>query len=114
DHFWFAVTDGEGGLVSGKFVVKPAVGVQTPGLADFDLAPNPAASFATFSLAEALDSDSRVSVFNAAGQAVRTWHLSGGTHNLRMDLQGIPQGVYVVALENDTMKLVKKLVISVR
>jgi hypothetical protein len=31
-----------------------------------------------------------------------------------MDLQGIPQGVYIVALENDTLKLVKKLVISAR
>ena len=114
DDFLFAVTDGEGGLVSGKFVVKPAVGIQTPGLADFDLAPNPAGSFATLSLAEALGSDSRVSVFNAAGQAVRTWQLAGGVHSLRMDLQGIPQGVYIVALENDTLKLVKKLVISAR
>jgi hypothetical protein len=94
--------------------VKPAVGIQTPGLADFDLAPNPAGSFATLSLAEALGSDSRVSVFNAAGQAVRTWQLTGGVHSLRMDLQGIPQGVYIVALENDTLKLVKKLVISAR
>lgn len=112
DDFCFSVTDGEGGLVSGDFLIMPAVGTHTPANHfGFDLAPNPASDLAVLTLAEPLESDARVTLFNAAGQMVRSWQLPAGAYSLRLSLQEVPRGVYAVAIENAAMKGVKKLVL---
>lgn len=113
DAFDFAVTDGTGGLISGTFEVQPSVGTVQPGLAAaFDLAPNPAGSFSVLAFAQPLEMDSRVTLYNAAGQVVRSWQLPAGASSHRMELQEVPKGVYAVALENAQQKGVKKLIVQ--
>ena len=113
DAFDFSVTDGNGGLISGTFVVQPSVGTIQPGLAtSFDLAPNPAGSIAVLAFAQPLETDSKVTLYNASGQVVRSWQLSAGVNSHRIELQDVPKGVYAVALENAAQKGVKKLIVQ--
>jgi hypothetical protein len=114
DKFKFAVTDGDGGLATGTYVVEPfSVGTHEPNAAfAFELAPNPGSSYAVLSLDQPLSSDARVTLLNAAGQVVTTWQLASGAYALRMDLQNLPKGVYAVSLENERWKGVKKLVVQ--
>ena len=112
DKFSFSVTDGEGGLVHGVFVVQPfAVGTHEPRvLVDFDLSPNPASSVAVLSLRQPLTADAQVSLVNVAGQVLGTWQMPTGSYTLRMDISQMPKGVYAVSLENEQQKTVKVLV----
>lgn len=114
DRFNFSVTDGEGGLDNGTFLVQPfAVGTLEPrALLTFDLAPNPTSSSAVLSLREALSGDARVRLLNVAGQVVSSWNLASGTSFLRMELGDLPKGVYAVSLESEKLKSVKKLVLQ--
>lgn len=114
DKFNFAVTDGDGGLATGTYVVEPfSVGTREPNTSlAFELAPNPSSSFAVLSLDQPLSSDARVTLLNAAGQVVTTWQLAAGAYALRLDLQNLPKGVYAVSLENERWKGVKKLVVQ--
>ncbi|MEZ4926568.1 MAG: cadherin-like domain-containing protein [Saprospiraceae bacterium] len=114
DSFDFAVTDGEGGLAKGTFVVQPfAVGTQEPNAAlSFELAPNPANSIAVLSLSSGLSDDAQVKLVNMAGQVVKSWSLAEGAYSLRLELADLPKGVYAVSLETDSLKSVKKLVIQ--
>lgn len=114
DDFDFTLTDDSGGLIFGKFLVQPsAVGVLNPVIAGIDLllAPNPATSAAVLTITKALESESRVQLLNVAGQSVRQWLLPAGATSLRLELQNIPQGVYMVALDNDSARTVKKLIV---
>lgn len=113
DQFNFSVTDNNGGLEKGTYVVQPfAVGTHEPNAAlSFDLAPNPANSVAVLSLSQSLSSEARVTLFNLAGQVVGTWQLTAGAYSLRMELGNLPKGVYAVSLENEQFKSVKKLIL---
>jgi subtilisin-like proprotein convertase family protein len=113
DTFNFSVTDGNGGLATGTYVVMPfSVGTHEPSAAiSFDLAPNPANAVAVMSLSQPLQSDARVRLLNAAGQVVQSWQLAAGAYSLRLDVNQLPRGIYAVSLEGDNFKGVKKLVI---
>ncbi|MEZ4967583.1 MAG: cadherin-like domain-containing protein [Saprospiraceae bacterium] len=113
EHFDFSATDGEGGLVSGTFDIQPLpVGTTNPvNDVAFELAPNPAHSFIRLSVAEALGSDSHVTLFNAAGQQLRSWMLPQGATVLTLDIAGLPEGVYAVSVQNDEARGVKKIVV---
>lgn len=112
DDFYFSVTDGDGGLVSGDYLIEPVVSTHTPvNRFGFDLAPNPASGLAVLTFAHPLESDARVTLLNTAGQTVRSWQAPAGAYSLRLPLQGVPKGVYVVAIENAAMKGVKKLLV---
>lgn len=114
DSFNFSVTDGNGGLASGTFIVQSSsVGTTEPkAVLTFDLAPNPAADVAVLSLSLPLRSDARVAVMNTAGQVLATWTMAEGTHTLSLDISQLPKGVYAVSLENAAVKTVKKLVVQ--
>ncbi len=113
DNFNFSVTDGEGGLASGTYVIQQTVGTQAPdAVVGFNIAPNPASSTAVLSLNQPLSSDARVTLLNASGQVVQTWQLAVGAYALRLELNNLPKGVYAVSVENETLKSVKKLVIQ--
>jgi Cadherin-like/Secretion system C-terminal sorting domain/Proprotein convertase P-domain len=113
DVFNFSVTDGEGGLVSSTFKVQPTVGTHEPDAQLlFELMPNPATSMAILSLNQALTSDARVTLRNAAGQVVETGLLATGAYTFRMALNHLPKGIYTVSLENAKAITVKKLVVQ--
>ncbi|MBV6440493.1 MAG: T9SS C-terminal target domain-containing protein [Haliscomenobacteraceae bacterium CHB4] len=113
DQFRFSVTDGEGGLVSGTFDILPfPLNTQTPsGDLAFDLAPNPASESVRLFVSQPLDSDSRVHLFNVAGQMLDSWTLSSGATMIELDVAGLPEGMYTVSVENEKGRGVRKLVV---
>lgn len=113
DDFKFSVTDGEGGLLTGTFNIQPfPVGTDEPlGSIAFGLAPNPASDMMRLFVTEALDSDSRVHLFNTTGQLLRSWSLPAGAAMLLLDVADLPKGVYAVAVENEKGRGVKKVVV---
>jgi len=113
DNFKFVVTDGEGGLVSGIFTIQPfPVGTFSPnGNIAFDLAPNPATDAVRLFVSQALDSDSRVQIYNTAGQLLHSWTLPAGASMLLLDVADLPDGVYAVSVENDKGRGVRKVVV---
>jgi hypothetical protein len=113
DDFGFTVTDGEGGLVKGTFTIQPFP-VSTNDLLGkiaFSLAPNPASESVRLSVTQSLDSDSRISLFNTAGQQLRFWTLPAGATTLQLDVTNLPEGVYAIAIENEKSRGVRKVVV---
>ena len=111
--FCFSVTDGEGGLVKDCFTIQPFP-VAAPEAArtlGFLLAPNPATETVRIAFGEALRSDTRIRVFDAAGRLVQTALLPAGQITLSLQLAGLPEGIYTVAVENETGSGVRKLVV---
>jgi subtilisin-like proprotein convertase family protein len=114
DDFRFSVSDGEGGLVSGTFNIQPfPLSTGEPlGNINFGLAPNPASESVRLFVGQPLDTDSRVTLLNLAGQQLRTWNFASGAAALQLELGDLPKGVYAVSVENEKGKGVKKVVIQ--
>lgn len=115
DGFRFTVSDGEGGFLgTPKFVVQPlSVGTDEPAsnTLQFNLFPNPADGAVWLALDRAADSEMRISLFNTAGQLVRTSILPGGTDRLQIPLADVPKGIYAVRIEGEVGAGVRKLVL---
>jgi len=112
EQFRFVVTDGEGGFVTGTFVIKPLVGVFEPRqqLA-FDLAPNPATESLRVFFGESLSGEARLSLFNTAGQQMQSVVLPNGTLNHLLDVAALPDGVYIVTVQSERASGARKVVI---
>jgi subtilisin-like proprotein convertase family protein len=113
DNFRFSVIDGEGGMDAGVFQVSPLVGTTdlTNGLY-FELSPNPADEILTLNMNEALRSEALISMYNTIGQRVGTWTLAAGTTFLSLQIAELPKGVYVVSIQNETVRGARKVVIQ--
>jgi len=112
DQFRFVVSDGEGGMATGIFHISPLVGTKDPlNKLAFVLSPNPANAVLRLSLTEPLASDAFISMYNTAGQRVRTWTLATGNTFLSLQIADLPDGVYAVSIENEAVKGVKKVVV---
>ena len=114
DNFKFSATDGEGGLVNGTFNIQPfPLSAKEPqGTLAFDLAPNPASESLRLFVSQAFDSDSRVRLFNTAGQMLHSWTLPSGATMLLLDVADLPEGVYAVSVENENSRGVRKVVVQ--
>jgi len=115
DGFRFVVSDGEGGyLGTPMFVAQPLVGTQNldSKVIDFSVFPNPAGSTVWVAFGQALESAAQVSLFNMAGQLVRTENMALGEERLQMELAHLPKGIYVVRVENEQGAGVRKLVVE--
>lgn len=111
-QFRFVVTDGEGGFVESTFVIKAAVGAFEPtSRLAFDIAPNPATESLHLLFGENLSSDARVSMFNTAGQQLRNVTLPSGTLTYLLDVANLPDGVYIVTVQNERASGVRKVVV---
>lgn len=112
DQFRFAATDGNGGLVADIFKIQPIVSAKeaVKNLA-FAMSPNPAEQSVRLFFNEALPEDTQVSLINMAGQVVQNWQVSTGAVAQLLNLQGLPGGIYVVAVQNASGNGVQKLVI---
>lgn len=113
DDFRFAVTDGEGGLVTGTFIIEPfPVGTKDPARSlTFSLAPNPADETIHVSFPEKQPVDTRIILYNTAGQQLRSWIAPAGTLGMTLQIADLPDGVYAIALQNERGRGVKKVVI---
>ena len=111
DAFCFTVTDGTGGMTQGCFTIMPfGVAATEPGTAlEFVLAPNPASGSVRIRFGEPLVSDARIRVFDAAGRLQRSAVLAAGQAGYELGLEGLPQGLYMVALSNARGYGVRKL-----
>lgn len=115
DGFRFTVSDGENGyLGTPKFIIQPqGVGTGEPDLRSirFSLFPNPADHYFWLLLDAAAGSETRVSVYNTAGQLVKIAAIPAGTERLQIQVNDLPKGVYAVRLEGEKGAGVKKLVL---
>ncbi|MBL7825799.1 MAG: T9SS type A sorting domain-containing protein, partial [Saprospiraceae bacterium] len=114
DGFYFMVTDGEGGFFgTPKFIAQPLVGTREPSkqTIEFLLFPNPAGKETQLAFSEPLDSDTRIAMTDMAGRILGEWLLGYGGNNLHLDLTGLPQGVYLIVVNNAEGRGIKKLVV---
>ncbi|MFN4080062.1 MAG: reprolysin-like metallopeptidase [Saprospiraceae bacterium] len=111
DAFRFALTDGEGGLVNGVFVITPIVGVKTPEAQRFSLSPNPSAGPVRLYFEQPLRSDSRVTLSDVSGRLLRQAHPAEGASTFDLDLSGMAAGLYFVQIENATGRFTQKVVL---
>lgn len=112
DAFRFVVSDGEGGMATGTFVISPLVNNFEPGKnLSFDLSPNPAKDVLRLTLGEPLNADATITMYNAAGQRVSTWVMASGATVQTLHVTDLPEGMYLVVLENDAVKGVRRVVL---
>jgi hypothetical protein len=112
DAFRFAVTDGNGGMVSGTFTISAILAAKevVSGPA-FSLSPNPATESVRLDFGTGLTSDATVLIQDASGKTVRNILLSSGLTTRNIGLSGIPSGMYVVAVRSASGVAVRKLVV---
>ncbi len=115
DGFRFVATDNEGGFFgTPMFVAQPLVGSQNIDIKkiDFSIFPNPATSSVWVSFNQALESAAQVSLFNMAGQLVRTENVASGLERLQVELLHLPKGIYALRVETERGAGVRKLVVE--
>lgn len=102
DSFCFTVTDGEGGLIKDCFTIQlfPVATQEAARKIDFLLAPNPATETVRIAFGEALRSDTRVRLYDAAGRLLLTDVLAAGQTTAVLAIADLPEGLYAVAVEN--------------
>ncbi|MBP6810199.1 MAG: T9SS type A sorting domain-containing protein, partial [Saprospiraceae bacterium] len=115
DGFRFVATDNEGGFFgTPMFVAQPLVGSQNIDIKkiDFSIFPNPATRSVWVSFNQALESAAQVSLFNMAGQLVRTENVASGLERLQVELLHLPKGIYALRVETERGAGVRKLVVE--
>lgn len=114
DNFKFIVYDGEGGwLGTTQFNIQPApVGTsEAAQKIGFALFPNPATDVVTLAFERPVAADTRIHVFNVGGQMLRAATLGAGSDRLQIPLGQLPEGVYMVSVQNSAGTGVRKLVV---
>lgn len=113
DDFRFTVIDGQGGFTSGTFHIEITVGTFAPvNSLRFELSPNPATESVRLTFGEALQVDTRIVLFNSAGQQLRSWVLPNGALSTLLELGDLPKGVYAVSVQNAQNTGVKKIILK--
>jgi subtilisin-like proprotein convertase family protein len=111
--FQFVVTDGEGGIDLGTFVVSPLVNTKAPAQTlRFEVSPNPADDLLRLRLPEPLTGKTVATLHNAVGQAVRTWNIGQGQTTVTLPVGDLPPGIYALSLENGQVKGTRKIVLK--
>ncbi|MDY5736836.1 MAG: leucine-rich repeat domain-containing protein, partial [Candidatus Onthomorpha sp.] len=72
---------------------------------EFVVYPNPTRGFATMEF-EALQERSLLIIADLGGRVIKTFDLSAGTENVRLDLRDLPSGVYTLMIGNTIKKLI--------
>jgi subtilisin-like proprotein convertase family protein len=113
DNFRFTVVDGAGGMLTDIFTIQPlTTGTEEAGrhLA-FSLSPNPTAGQVILQLAEPAGDSAAAILYDVSGRMIRRWDLSAGGMNGVFSLEHIPEGVYVMVVNDGTGLGISKLVI---
>lgn len=72
--------------------------------------PNPAVSNVNIVLSHAVSEDMNIKLINQLGQIVRTARLNAGTQFIKLDINGLPQGIYTVSFAGTNSSFTGKLV----
>jgi subtilisin-like proprotein convertase family protein len=112
DGFRFAVTDGNGGFITSTFMIAPVVGINDPTLLPaFNLSPNPAHDQVRLQFTQPLRSDVRLALYAADGRQLRSWTMAAGATDMRLNVEGLPQGIYSLMVESAEGVFSRKVVI---
>jgi len=84
----------------------------TVGRNGLTVAPNPTNGFLNIDLAEYLRNGGQLMLHDALGQIVFDRNVARGTERLTIDLGMIPSGVYVLSLQYDGQRTVKRVIIE--
>ena len=82
---------------------------------DLTIHPNPAASFTTFSFHLESIENITLSIINVKGQIVLKYEpgkLNEGDNHVRINLSGLPDGIYTCVIKNGKLNATQRLVIS--
>ncbi len=115
DGFRFMVTDGEAGFFgTPKFLTQVATSNQEPKLLalDFSVFPNPASEMVHLSFGQSLLAKTQVQLIDMAGRQMGSWNLGVGESAFSISLNALPKGVYMVAVQNESGRGLKKLVVQ--
>lgn len=113
DAFRFSVIDGEGGMVSDIFQIKPfPVGTTSPDQpVSFVLAPNPARETVRLSILEPFSVSSAITLTDISGRQLGQWTMEAGARFVQINVADLPSGIYVVGFENALGRGIRKLVL---
>ena len=87
------------------FTASGSSSLQEVNAREFALYPNPAKSFVNLEF-ETLEENTLLQILDINGRRVRTLELKAGVETLRIDLGGLPKGVYTVMIGSTTKKLI--------
>lgn len=112
--FWGTVNDNPViRLNMGNLPLSTGVNQVDRSKAVFSVLPNPNNGEFSLNILAIDATNYTLNVRNMLGQPVHTEVLSiNGELNKQLDLQGVEKGIYFVSLENDTEKIVKKIIIK--
>ena len=78
----------------------------------FFLVPNPASGLVSVELGSPLSVDSKARILDVDGRLLQEQAFEKGGSTLKMDIQGLAQGVYLVQVEGGGMRVQKRLVVN--
>ncbi len=95
-----------------SYIFSPTIKVAVSGGKNqgFLLYPNPAISDVSVALNESTKEDLQLKVTNQLGQVVKSTRLIKGTHLIKLDISGLPSGIYSVILTGSQFVQAKKLI----
>lgn len=88
------------------------IATRTLGSQEFMLSPNPAKSVLTLDIDPPLKHDIDLVITNAEGSVVQSQKIPTGTERSRLDISGIPPGLFILSLYDTEHALVKSFMIS--
>ena len=109
------VTDANGCIIgSSQLALNNTVAShEAPWAAGLRLYPNPAGQFVQITLAEPLGQEAEVRLINANGVLFRTEQISAADAMLRLDINEVPAGFWLVLVRTaDGKEAVRKLVVE--
>lgn len=90
-----------------RVVPKSDVGRQ-----GFLVYPNPATSDISIVLSDAAEQDKWLELINSAGQIIKTNRVATGTQLIKLDVSGLPKGIYLVRITGGENPTATKLIIK--
>lgn len=79
--------------------------LETVSTTELSVYPNPAKNFICLEF-EALQDDTMLQIIDLDGREIETFRLAAGRKNLRIDVNNLPAGIYVLKLGNTAKKLI--------
>lgn len=78
----------------------------------FEVFPNPASGFFNIKTVVAESRERKVEVLNLDGRLIHTMVLATGETSMRVDLDGLPSGIYIVRLLDETSLFTQKVIVQ--
>ncbi len=106
------VTDGNGCIDSTSVTVTISGLEDIPGLAQFNVLPNPNTGAFVIKVSFADVNEANVSITNVLGQRLKSYNFSEKTFEIPVDIQHQASGIYFVILKSDNQIVTRKVTIT--